>query len=187
MKGRRSSKGLGRAGAILRRLWQADRSLSARARGLDRYVDLALLASAVLFGLGITLPVMTVTELWVFENDFSILVGIRRLWAEDERLLAGVIGAFSILFPVSKILLAWIIWQHADTTRRHFKLFLRLLVVSGRWSMADLFVIAIAIMIAKIAGLADAASGPGLYFFAASLVLVAFATLRIERAGERRR
>ena len=42
-----------------------------------------------------------------------------------------------------------------------------------------------AIMIAKIAGFADATSEPGLYYFMGSLALVTLATFRIERAGEK--
>jgi paraquat-inducible protein A len=172
-------------GRLLLRLWRAEHSLSARARGLDRLMDIALAAGIVLFGMGITLPVMTVTELWVFENDFSIVGGIRQLWFEGEALLACVVAAFSIAFPSLKIALAWVIWHHADARRPHFRFFLKLLVVSGRWSMADVFIIATAIMIAKIAGFADATSQAGLWYFTGSLALVTVATLRIERAGER--
>lgn len=174
-----------RIGRALRRVWHAEHSLSARSRGPDRLMDVALAAGLVLFAMGITLPVMTVTELWVFENEFSIIGGIRKLWFEGEPLLAGVVAAFSIAFPVIKITLAWGIWHHADATRPHFRLFMKLLVISGRWSMADVFIIATAIMIAKIAGFADATSEPGLYYFMGSLALLTAATLRIERAGEK--
>ena len=173
-----------RAWPRLRGLWRAEHSLSRRARGLDRLVDPALAASMVLFWIGITLPVMTVTELWVFENAFSILEGIRQLWVEDEALLAILVAAFSIAFPVLKISLACLMWLRADASRPYFHLFRRVLAVSSRWSMADVFVIATAIMIAKIAGFADATSEAGLYYFMGSLALVAFATFRIERAGE---
>ena len=176
---------VGRVGRSLRRIWHAEHSLSARARGLDRLVDAALAASMVLFGLGIALPVMTVTELWFFDNEFSILGGIVKLWSEGEALLAVVVAAFSIVFPFFKITLAWAIWHHADAKRPHFRLFLKLLAVSGRWSMADVFVIATAIMIAKIAGFADATSAVGLYYFIGSLALVTLVAFRIERAGEK--
>jgi len=173
-------------GRTLRRIWHAEHSLSARARGLDWLMDIVLAAGVVLFGMGITLPVMTVTELWVFENEFSIIGGIRQLWFEGESLLAVVVAAFSIVFPVLKITLAWAIWHHADATRPHFRMFLKLLIFSGRWSMADVFIIATAIMIAKIAGFADATSEPGLYYFMGSLALLTAATFRIEWAGERK-
>ena len=169
----------------LRNLWRAEYSLSRRARGLDRLVDPALVAATVLFWIGITLPVMTVTELWVFENAFSILEGIRQLWIKDEALLSVLVAAFSIAFPVLKISLACLMWLRADASRPYFRFFRHLLAVSGRWSMADVFIIATAIMIAKIAGFADATSEAGLYYFMGSLALIAFATFRIERAGEK--
>lgn len=167
------------------KLARAEHSLSRRARGLDRLVDPALAASVVLFWIGITRPIMTVTELWVFENRFSILEGIQQLWTEDEALLSVLIAAFSIAFPVLKIGLACMMWLRADAARPYFRYFRRLLAVSGRWSMADVFIIATAIMIAKIASFADATSEAGLYYFMASLALVAFATFRIEKAGEK--
>ena len=67
--------GIGRS---LRRVWHAEHSLSARARGPDRLMAILLAAGVVLFGMGIMLPVMTVTELWVFGNEVSIAGGIRR-------------------------------------------------------------------------------------------------------------
>jgi paraquat-inducible protein A len=185
MKKREVMVAASRTGRSLRRVWHAEHSLSARARGLDRLMAIVLAAGVVLFGMGITLPVMTVTELWFFENEFSIIGGIRKLWFEGEAFLAGVVAAFSIVFPVIKITLAWGIWHHADATRPHFRRFLKLLIFSGRWSMADVFIIATAIMIAKIAGFADATSEPGLYYFMGSLALLTAATLRIERAGEK--
>ena len=150
-------------------------------------MDVVLAAGVVLFGLGITLPVMTVTELWLFDNEISIIGGIHHLWIADEALLAVVVAAFSIAFPVAKISLAWAIWHHARVSRPHFHLFLQLLVISGRWSMADVFIIATAIMIAKIAGFADATSEPGLYYFMGSLALITAATLRIEHAATSRK
>lgn len=185
MKKREVMVVLASIGQSLRRVWHAEHSLSARARGPDRLMAILLAAGIVLFGMGITLPVMTVTELWVFENEFSITGGIHRLWFEGEPLLAGVVAAFSIVFPVVKITLAWAIWHHADATRPHFHLFLKLLIFSGRWSMADVFIIATAIMIAKIAGFADATSEPGLFYFMGSLALLTLVTFRIERAGEK--
>jgi len=181
-EGRVSGRG---APTVLRRFWRANHALASAAKGPDRLMSLVLLASAVLFGLGITFPVMRVTELWVFKNEFSIIDGIGKLWFEGEALLAVIVAAFSIAFPVTKILLAWVIWHYADAQRPHFRLFLRFLIVSGRWSMADVFVIATAIMIAKITGFADATSQPGLYYFIGSLALVTIATFRIERAGEK--
>lgn len=176
-----------RIGRVLRRIWHAEHSLSARAQGLDRLMAVVLATGMVLFGMGIALPVMTVTELWVFNNDFSIIGGIHQLWIADEALLAGVVAAFSIAFPVAKISLAWATWHHARVSKPHFRVFLKLLVVSGRWSMADVFIIATAIMIAKIAGFADATSEPGLYYFMGSLALVTAATFRIEQAGTRKK
>lgn len=185
MKKREITVVLGHVGRSLRRLWHAEHSLSAAARGMDRLMDLVLAAGVVLFAMGLTLPVMKVTELWVFENEFSILGGIRQLWFEGEPLLAIVVAAFSVAFPVTKIALAWAIWHYADAKRPYFRPALKLLVISGRWSMADVFVIATAIMIAKIAGFADATSQPGLYYFMGALALLTVATFRIERAGER--
>ena len=53
----------------------------------------------------------------------------------------------------------------------------------GRWSSADVLLIAIAIVVAKSSGIAGARMEYGLWFFAASIVLTGFGVHRLKRAA----
>jgi paraquat-inducible protein A len=53
--------------------------------------------------------------------------------------------------------------------------------VLGKWSMLDVFVVAITIVITKISSFAKAEARLGLYFFGASIMLAMLATGWIER------
>ena len=62
-----------------------------------------LLISAVSFGLGISLPLMTFEKLWFFSETPSLLGIIADLWTGGEILLFLVVLSFSILFPLVKM------------------------------------------------------------------------------------
>ena len=50
----------------------------------------------------------------------------------------------------------------------------------GKWSMLDVFVIAVTIVVTKISRFAEAEARLGIYFFGASILLTMFTTERIE-------
>ena len=50
----------------------------------------------------------------------------------------------------------------------------------GKWSMMDVFVVALVVVIAKISALADAHARYGIYFFGASILLSMAVGLRIK-------
>lgn len=145
----------------------------------------ALLAAATaLFIAGIFLPVITVKQFFIFKDTFSILGGIEALWREKHRLLAVIVFVFSIVFPAVKLSLLTYLWtQDARDPMR--KGIARALGWMGKWSMLDVFVIAVTIVIAKLSGFADAKARIGIYLFGASVLLTMIAAWRIERMGER--
>ncbi|MGO9986088.1 MAG: paraquat-inducible protein A, partial [Rhodomicrobium sp.] len=51
----------------------------------------------------------------------------------------------------------------------------------GKWSMLDVLVLALLVFYAKSTGLADAVALPGVYFFAASVILTMIAYALIDR------
>ena len=91
---------------------------------------------------------------------------------------------FSVLLPVSKIVPSLIALQlgHSQTRRAS----VRLVKAIGRWSMTDVFVVAVllAFLTADTAQLTDATLGPGLYFFAGyGLLSIAAGQLMIGYEG----
>ncbi len=118
------------------------------------HVVLTLL-NFVLLVPGVTLPIYSVTittqveasiipepiEVTVYEQTRSILGTVRELWRSDDHLVSFLILLFSIIVPVTKgsMLLASIY-----VTKQAVKRWLvRLVDLIGKWSMADVFVVAV--------------------------------------------
>lgn len=111
---------------------------------------------------------MQFEKLWFFVERPSLLQVISGLWSEGGYLIAIVVALFSIVFPIVKMGMG-----------------MQALVGNGvpkwvsylaKWSMVDVLLVAIIIFAAKTSGLASAVAEPGVWFFAASSVLAAFAS-----------
>ena len=139
----------------------------------DPFRPLLLLIAAISFGLGISLPLIRFEKLYFFTETPSLIEVISSLWQENEIALAGLVFAFSILFPLCKL---------AAT----FQAVLRGRKPGGwaaglaKWSMVDVLLVAILIFAAKTSGFANAFTQPGLWFFALSTISVAVASAGIK-------
>ena len=143
-----------------------------------------LAASAVFLVLGLFLPVITLKELVFWKSTFSVVTGIWSLFQEGHWILGVIIFLFSIVFPIVKLSILSLVWCAAlgEEQRRRF---LHWLAVSGKWSMLDVFVVALTIVITKVSKLAKAEPRIGIYFFAVSILLAMLVTERVERLMRR--
>ena len=146
-------------------------SLSALATGLDRWLGWGAILAAILLVAGWMLPIMTVERLLFLSREISILQGVAELWSEDEAFLAIVIGAFSILLPAVKLALALYLWFHAEAGSQQLRRALSLLELAGRWSMLDVFVVALLVVAIRTSLIDDVTVHPGVYVFTAAIVL----------------
>jgi uncharacterized membrane protein len=131
--------------------------------------------SAVLLLVGLLAPVLTVVAheeivllgrvVLQYESK-GIITTIHKLYLVKSYFLASLLLLFSVLLPVLKILFSMIALQLGHSRTR--KASVLLIKVIGRWSMTDVFVVAVllAFLTADTAQLTDATLGPGLYFFA---------------------
>ncbi len=139
----------------------------------------ALLIAALIFYIPAnTLPVMNVTLLGQGEPS-TILAGVQHLIAGGMWPLALIVFVASIFVPVLKlVVLAFLLvsvqrrsrWRPVDRTRLY-----RLTEFVGRWSMVDIFVIAILVALVQFGPLANVQAGAGSLSFAAVVVLTMFA------------
>ncbi len=134
-------------------------------------VNLLLLLACALLALGLKLPLVSVEKFWVFGNTVSLLSAISQLWQEGEKSLALLIGSFSLLFPVIKLLLLFYIWNLEDARGQGYEKHLKWLNTYSKWSMLDVFVVALLVVTLKLGMLAHARVEFGLYAFAASVIL----------------
>ncbi|GBF28261.1 hypothetical protein MnTg02_03325 [bacterium MnTg02] len=144
-------------------------------------LGLLIVAASTCFVLGITLPVLKLTRLYVWTVTFSIVSVIWALSRDGEFVLGAILLLFSIIFPMLKLLYLLALYavpmQH-NTKRTEA---LKRLSWLGKWSMLDVLVLALMIFYVKSSGIADAASLPGIYFFTASVILAMIATAQIHR------
>lgn len=146
----------------------------------DRLIlPLFVLAFAAL-GLGVLLPVVEVSNLVIFATRFSIAEAAWRLLADGEILLGAVIVVFSVGFPLGKIVVALAVFWRLESTGAAPSRWIDRLEFFGRWSCADVLIVAIAIVVTKSTGVADARMEIGLWFFAASVVLTAVGVHRLK-------
>ncbi len=119
--------------------------------------------------LGIALPIVTVTKFAIFTTEYSIVKITIDLLTGYDVFLAIIVFGFSIAGPIFKFDQLWRVWRRYDATGEMARKAIRRLDLIGRWSMADVFIVAIAVVIAKTGDFfANANVGIGLYFFAAS-------------------
>lgn len=148
-------------------------------------VPLLLAAAAFLLVLGLATPVLTVRKIWA-TNTFSILSGIASLRREGHLFLAAVVFFFSVVFPAAKLAaLAFVFHARVSEARR--LTVLRALESLGKWSMLDVFIVALVIVSVKLGALADARPERGIYFFGASVLASMVAGASLERLARRDR
>jgi paraquat-inducible protein A len=96
----------------------------------------------------------------------GIITTIHKLYLVKNYFLASLLLLFSVLLPTLKILLSLIALELRHSRARRTSIVL--IRAIGRWSMTDVFVVAIllAFLTADTAQLTDATLGAGLYFFA---------------------
>jgi paraquat-inducible protein A len=120
------------------------------------------------------LPVMTVVRLGRGEPD-TILSGVWALAAAGMWPLALLVFFASITVPVLKLAaLAWLVLStragSAARLRERTRLF-RIVDAIGRWSMIDVFMVAILTAIVRLGALASVTPGPGVVAFCAVVML----------------
>jgi paraquat-inducible protein A len=165
----------------------APNSVAALTAGADRLLGLALIASAGLLALGWLAPMMTVKRLFLFEERISIIDGLITLVEHGEWALFLIVVVFSVLFPAAKLALSYRLWLSGDVRDPRFEARLKRIEGLGKWSMLDVFLVALAVAAIKISVIADVHLHWGLYAFAAGILLSMTAFARLTTIASRLR
>jgi len=136
------------------------------------------LVNLAAFAAGALLPLVTVNQLYFFNQDI-VLVQVPAVLAENgETVLAVIVLLFGILFPVAKTLV-YLVAPYSP----------RLAMAAGIFAPVaffDIFMVALLIFVAKGGFASDAATAVGMYpllFFAVSSKAIEWAFARSVRAG----
>ncbi len=154
-------------------------ALADAARGLDRGLGVWLLSSAVLLIAGWLLPLMTIHRFIFLSDEVSILQGVIELWQHGDALLALVLIAFSMLFPLGKLSVALSLWTAERLDCQSIARRRRWLAICGKWSMLDVFVVALVVVAVKLSLVADVEVHAGIYVFAAAIIVSMLSTDRL--------
>lgn len=136
-----------------------------------------LLAAMGLFIAGIFLPFTSVTKLWLFENQISVYRGLLVLWDAGELFLFLILFLFTVLFPFVKLNAMLALWLYPRLETEHARNLFHFVAQLGKWSMLDVFVVAILVLTVKSSGVASIQVGSGFFFFFGSVMLTQFASL----------
>jgi len=138
-----------------------------------------LVLGVICLPLGLTLPVMETTRLWVFKDSYSLTSSVKALLDSGEWGLGLTIAFFSMLTPALKALVLGVL--HMRPSGGAAGWLARWTDRLGKWSLTDVLVVAILIVLWSGAGSMTIVSQPGLWFFAASAVSLMLASGLIVR------
>lgn len=124
------------------------------------------------FILGISLPIATVEKFIFFENEFSLIHSMIELASNPSQqniFLLLIIGIFTFIFPMAKFVTMFLQIKHYDKNWQNKMT--RLVETIGHFSMLDVFIIALMVLLLKLRVLVDVIIHSGFYWFSASIIL----------------
>ena len=152
------------------------------AAGSGDSLNVALtIAALVLYFPANLLPILTV-ESFAGDQPSTIIGGVIQFWQEKDYPVALIIFGASVMIPVLKII-SIIALCLAARTGRHPREMTRLYRVTefvGRWSMVDIFVVAILVAVVQLGSTISIHPGAGAVSFAAVVVLTMLAAMSFD-------
>jgi paraquat-inducible protein A len=142
-----------------------------------------LIAAAILYIPANALPVMHTATLFDAEDN-TILSGVVELWSGGAWDLALIVFVASIAVPLVKMacLALLLLSSRAGSPRwrRQRTRIYRMVEFIGRWSMLDVFVVALLLSLVRFGILAEVKAGPGIVAFCAVVVLTMLASMSFD-------
>lgn len=133
-------------------------------------VPVLLVGTAMLLGLGLSLPALTIRSLaGLRESTYSVWSGIIALWTGGHRFLGALIFTFSLVFPLFKLTAITLLWFFPAPPLRRVT-WLQDLKVLGKWSMLDVFVVAALLGTVRFGELTEASPRAGIYCFGCAIL-----------------
>ena len=137
-----------------------------------------LIAASVLYVPANLFPIMT-TDQFGRAVDSTIIGGVILLWNMGSYPVAIVILVASVLVPIGKVLtvatLCWTINARRAIPPRQRATLYRLTEFIGKWSMVDVFVVAILVALIQITGIIVIRPGTAALAFAGVVILTMLA------------
>ena len=142
-----------------------------------------LIAAYVLYIPANLLTIMETGSLFNYRKD-TIVSGVVHLWKTGSWLIAAVVFIASVTIPLLKLMSLTLLlisvqrrsrWHPRQRTRLY-----RMVELVGRWSMLDIYVVALLAALVQLGSLATVKAGPGALAFGAVVVLTMFASMQFD-------
>jgi len=142
-----------------------------------------LLAAYLLYIPANLLPIMVTQSIFGTQRD-TIISGVVYLWLSGSHMLALVVLIASVIVPLVKMMILTLLllsvrrkstWRIREQTRLY-----ALVEIIGRWSMLDIFVVALLASLVRVGTLATIAPGGGAVAFASVVVLTMLSSLSFD-------
>ena len=142
-----------------------------------------LIAACLMYIPANLLPVMITRSLLGTQHD-TILSGIILFWVSGSYGLAAIIFIASFLVPLFKLAALFVLvvsaqrrsnWRREERSKLY-----HMIEFIGRWSMLDVFVVALLSGLVKLQGFAEISAGTGIAAFGAVVVLTMLASLSFD-------
>lgn len=141
-------------------------------------IDILLWTSVIALGIGLFAPILTFKKLLFYKSTVSIYSVLLGLIEEKEFVLFLIIFVFSIIFPVAKNLVI-AVTRYTGSGRKHrLDKYLKILGRLSKWSMLDVFLVALLVVIIQLGLFGKVEVRWGIYVFASSVIL---STLTLNR------
>ena len=139
----------------------------------------AATAAFVLFWPAILCPILHIEKLGQ-RHESSVLSGILELLNHGSWLVGGIVLLFSVIFPLTKIVLLLELSLLEFLHKKHKALTLRIMEHVGKWSMMDVMLLAFLVMLVKLGNLVEFQFGPAVVAFIACVAMSMIASLSFD-------
>jgi len=152
-------------------------------------INLTLFATLIILAIGIFAPMLTLryVVLGIFvwdEKTVSLYSTITELYAAREMLLFLVIGIFSIVFPIVKIVVLLLATNFPLPKGSWISVGIKLVEQLGKWSMLEVFVVALLLVSVKLGAMLNVQVHYGVYLFALAVVMTMIISWWVNRLHE---
>lgn len=145
---------------------------------------MALLFTALILYIPANILPMMLTQVLGSKASSTIMAGVILLWGDGSYPVAAVIFIASIMVPSLKILsLAWLCWDAKYATRgdrERMHILYEAVEFVGRWSMIDVFVIAVLATLVNMGKLMSIYPAIGAVLFASVVIITMIAAMTFD-------
>jgi len=139
-----------------------------------------LIAASIMYVPAMFFPIMETTFLGSSEPS-TIMEGVLLLWSLGSYPIAFIILIASVVIPLAKIFaLSWLCWQCYFPAKKSIQqkiMLYKLTELVGRWSMIDIFVVAVLVSLVQMGNLMSILPGSAVLSFTAVIVLTMWAAM----------